>query len=41
MWQDQGLHPYNRNNPADVALESQANVELDTIRGSWKKCRKH
>jgi hypothetical protein len=41
MWQGAGLHPYDRHNPADVALESQMNARLDSIRGSWKKCRKH
>jgi hypothetical protein len=41
MWQGPGLHPYNRNDPADVALESQMNATLDAIRGTWKKCRTH
>jgi hypothetical protein len=41
MWQGPGLHPYNRNDPADVALESEMNTTLDAIRGSWKKCRTH
>jgi len=41
MWQGAGLHPYNPGNAADVALESQMNAKLDSIRGSWKKCRKH
>jgi hypothetical protein len=41
MWQGPGLHPYNRSNPSDVALESQMNATLDSIRGSWTKCRKH
>jgi hypothetical protein len=41
LWQGAGLHPYNRNDPADVALESEMNATLDTIRGSWKKCRTH
>jgi hypothetical protein len=41
MWQGPGLHPYNRNDPADVALESEMNATLDAIRGSWKKCRTH
>lgn len=41
MWQGPGLHSFNRNNPADVSLESQMNSTLDSIRGSWNKCRKH
>jgi hypothetical protein len=41
LWQGPGLHPYNRNDPADVALESEMNATLDAIRGSWKKCRTH
>jgi len=41
MWQGSGLHSFNRNNPADVSLESQMNTTLDSIRGSWPKCRKH
>jgi hypothetical protein len=41
MWQGPGLHPYNGNDPADVALESEMNATLDAIRGSWKKCRTH
>jgi hypothetical protein len=41
MWQGPGLHPYDRNDPADVALESEMNATLDAIRGSWKKCRTH
>ena len=41
MWQGPGLHPYDRNNPADVELESEMNATLDTIRGSWTKCRTH
>jgi hypothetical protein len=41
MWEGEGLHPFNRGNPADVALEAQMNQTLDSIRGSWKKCRKH
>jgi len=41
MWQGPGLHPYNRGNPADVALESQMNQELDSIRGGWRKCTHH
>jgi hypothetical protein len=41
MWQGSGLHSFNRNNPADVSLENQMNNTLDSIRGSWPKCRKH
>ena len=41
MWQGAGLHQYNANNPADVDLEHQMNGTLDSIRGSWTKCRKH
>ena len=41
MWQGSGLHSFNRNNPADVSLENQMNKTLDSIRGSWNKCRKH
>jgi hypothetical protein len=41
MWQGPGLHPYDKNNPADVELESEMNATLDTIRGSWTKCRTH
>ena len=41
MWQGPGLHPYDRNNPADVELESEMNATLDSIRGSWTKCRTH
>ena len=41
MWQGPGLHPYNRNNQSDVALEQQMNSELDSIRGSWHKCTHH
>jgi hypothetical protein len=41
LWQGPGLHPYNRSNPADVALESEMNATLDSIRGGWKKCRTH
>jgi hypothetical protein len=41
LWQGPGLHPYDRNDPADVALESEMNATLDAIRGSWKKCRTH
>jgi hypothetical protein len=41
MWQGPGLHPFDGNNPADVALESQMNATLDGIRGSYRKCRTH
>ena len=41
MWQGNGLHPYNRNDPNDVALENQMNKTLDSIRGNWHKCLKH
>ena len=37
-WQGPGLHPYNRGNPSDVALESEMNAERDTIRGGYAKC---
>ncbi|HUI36514.1 MAG TPA: hypothetical protein VLZ04_03410, partial [Gaiellaceae bacterium] len=29
MWQGAGLHPYNRQNPADVSLESAMNAQRD------------
>ena len=38
MWQGPGLHPYNRGNPSDVALESAMNAERESIRGSYAKC---
>jgi hypothetical protein len=41
LWQGPGLHPFNRGDPADVALESQLNATLDSIRSGWKKCRTH
>jgi hypothetical protein len=41
LWQGPGLHPYDRSDPADLALESEMNATLDSIRGGWKKCRKH
>lgn len=41
MWQGSGLHPYNRNDSNDVALEDQMNKTLDAIRGNWGKCVKH
>jgi hypothetical protein len=41
MWQGPGLHPFDKNNPADVELESEMNATLDSIRGSWTKCRTH
>jgi hypothetical protein len=41
LWQGPGLHAYNRSDPADVALESQMNATLDSIRSGWRKCRTH
>jgi hypothetical protein len=41
LWQGAGLHPFDRSDPADLALESEMNATLDSIRGGWKKCRKH
>jgi hypothetical protein len=38
MWQGPGLHPFNRGNPSDVALESAMNAERDTIRAGYGKC---
>jgi hypothetical protein len=38
MWQGPGLHPYNRGNAADVALENEMNAERNAIRGSYGKC---
>jgi hypothetical protein len=38
VWQGPGLHPYNRGNPSDVALESAMNAERDAIRGGYAKC---
>jgi hypothetical protein len=38
MWQGPGLHPYNKQNPADVSLESAMNAERDTIRAGYGKC---
>jgi hypothetical protein len=38
MWQGPGLHPYNRGNPSDVALESAMNAERESIRGGYAKC---
>jgi hypothetical protein len=38
MWQGAGLHPYDRNNPADVSLEQQMNAERNTIRAGYGKC---
>jgi hypothetical protein len=38
MWQGSGLHPYNRGNPSDVALESAMNAERDAIRAGYRKC---
>jgi hypothetical protein len=37
-WQGPGLHPYNRGNPSDVALESAMNAERDAIRAGYRKC---
>jgi hypothetical protein len=41
LWQGPGLHPFDRSDPADVALESRMNATLDSIRGGWGKCRTH
>ena len=38
MWEGPGLHPFNRGNPSDVALESQMNAEREAIRGGYGKC---
>jgi len=38
VWQGPGLHPYNRGNPSDVALESEMNAERNAIRGGYAKC---
>lgn len=38
MWQGPGLHPFNRGNPADVALESSMNAERNSIRAGYRKC---
>ena len=38
MWQGPGLHPFNRGNPSDVALESAMNAERDSIRSGYGKC---
>jgi hypothetical protein len=38
MWQGAGLHPFNRGNASDIALESAMNAERDAIRGSYGKC---
>jgi len=38
LWQGPGLHPYNRGNPSDVALESAMNATRDSIRGGYAKC---
>lgn len=37
----QGLHDFNRNNPADIAFDAQQNAILDSIIGSDKLCRTH
>ena len=37
-WQGPGLHPFNRGNPADVALESSMNAERNSIRAGYRKC---
>ena len=36
-----GLHDFDRGNPADVAFEAQQNAILDSIIGSDKLCRTH
>jgi hypothetical protein len=36
-----GLHPYNRNNPADVAYEQKQNQIEDVIAAADKKCKVH
>jgi hypothetical protein len=41
LWQGAGLHPFDRSDPADAALESEMNATLDSIRGGWRKCRQH
>jgi hypothetical protein len=41
LWQGPGLHPFDRRDPADAALESEMNATLDSIRGGWRKCRQH
>ena len=38
VWQGPGLHPYNRGNPSDVALESEMNATRDAIRAGYAKC---
>lgn len=38
LWQGAGLHPYDRNDPADVSLEQQMNAERNTIRAGYGKC---
>jgi hypothetical protein len=38
MWQGPGLHPYDPNNPSDVALEHEMNARLTQIRAGWHKC---
>jgi hypothetical protein len=38
MWQGAGLHPFNRGNSSDVALESAMNAARDAIRGGYGKC---
>ena len=38
QWQGPGLHPFNRGNPSDVALESAMNAERDSIRSGYGKC---
>jgi hypothetical protein len=38
MWQGEGLHPYDPNNPSDVDLEHQMNAKLTRIRAGWHKC---
>jgi hypothetical protein len=38
MWQGDGLHPYDANNPGDVELEHEMNAKLTEIRAGWHKC---
>jgi hypothetical protein len=38
MWQGPGLHPFHRNDPSDVELESRMNAERNAIRGGYGKC---
>jgi len=36
-----GLHDFDRNQPEDIAYESQQNTLLDSILGGDKRCRRH